>query len=85
MIAGSIWARWAARISLVEMGSQPGFHCGPTMPPSTTMVRCGACSRWASAVASMGAPTPVNTVWWSRSSRAPMTARSSLALTSDAG
>src|SRR5439155_592543 len=50
VIAGSIWARWAARISLVEMGSQPGFHCGPTMPPSITMVRCGACRRGAGVV-----------------------------------
>src|SRR5262249_48250547 len=51
------------------------------MPPSTTMVRRGACRRWASAVASIGAPTPVNTVWPSRSSRAPMTASSSLVVT----
>src|SRR5262245_30912802 len=48
------------------------------MPPSTTIVRLGAWRRWASAVASIGAPTPVNTVWPSRSSRAPMTASSSL-------
>src|SRR5438128_2515501 len=33
----------------------------------------------------MGAPTPVNTVWLSRSSRAPITASSSLAVTAGVG
>src|SRR6266545_7032155 len=81
VIAGSIWARWAARISLVEMGSEPGFHLGPTMPPSMTMVRRGACMRWARPEASMGAPTPAKTVVLSSSSRAPITASSSLEVT----
>ena len=61
-MAGSICAWYAARISFVEMGSHPGRHWGPTMPPSTTMVSRGACRRCASAVASIGAPTPVKTV-----------------------
>src|SRR5262249_14521018 len=38
----------------------------------------------ARAVAIIGAPTPVNTVWPSRSSRAPMTASSSLTDAADA-
>ena len=36
-------------------------------------------------LAVMGAPTPVNTVWLSRSSRAPKTASSSVAVTADVG
>ena len=50
-------------------------------PPSTIMVSRGAWVRWASTEAIMGAPTPVNTVVSLRSSRAPITASSSFAVT----
>ena len=78
---GSICARWAARISLVEIGSRPGLIWGPMMPPSITMVSFGAWRCWASAAASSGTPTPANTVVSSLSSREPMTASSSLGVT----
>ncbi len=65
----------------MEIGSSPGFHMGPMTPPSTIMVSRGAWVRWASTEAIMGAPTPVKTVVLSRSSRAPITASSSLAVT----
>ena len=42
VMPGSIVARRAARISLVEIGSRPGAICGPTMPPSITIVSRGA-------------------------------------------
>ena len=74
---GSIWARWAARISLVEIGNRPGLICGPMIPPSITIVSFGACRCCASAAASKGTPTPANTVVSSLSSREPMTASSS--------
>src|SRR2546426_7538742 len=66
---GSIWARYAARISLVEIGSRPGLMRGPMMPPSMTMVSFGAWRCWARAAASSGTPTPANTVVSSRSCR----------------
>src|SRR5205823_3702272 len=74
---GSIWARCAARISLVEIGSRPGLMRGPMMPPSMTIVSFGACRCWASAAASSGTPTPANTVVSSRNCREPMMANSS--------
>ena len=80
MIPGSIVARWAARISLVETGSRPGAIWGPMMPPSITIVRRGAWRRLASAAASSGTPTPAKTAVSSRSWRAAITARSSAAL-----
>src|SRR5437879_3512680 len=74
---GSIWARCAARISLVEIGSRPGLMRGPMMPPSMTIVSFGAWRCWASAAASSGTPTPANTVVSSRNCREPMMANSS--------
>src|SRR5207249_1937280 len=77
VIPGSICARWAARISFVEIGSRPGLMRGPMMPPSITIVRFGAWRCCASAAASSGTPTPANTVVSSRSTREPMMAKSS--------
>ena len=79
---GSICARWAARISLVDTGSRPGRICGPMIPPSITIVSFGAWRCWASAAARSGTPTPANTVVSSLSWREPITASSSEGVTS---
>src|SRR5216684_2605149 len=73
-------ARRVQRCSLVEGGNLPGSTKAPMMPPSNRMVRPGACSRCAKVAANSGMPTPANTTWPSRSSRALITARSSLAV-----
>src|SRR6185437_1861515 len=78
----SICAPYAARISLVEIGSLPGSSVVPMMPPSRTIVRCGACRCRATAEASSGMPTPAKTTLWSASSRLAVTAISSSAVTS---
>src|SRR5437867_13452014 len=77
VIPGSIVARYAVRISFVEIGRNPGLICGPMIPPSMIIVRRGACSCCASAQATSGTPTPAKTVASSGNCRAPMTASSS--------
>src|SRR5262249_25634834 len=52
------------------------------MPPSRTIVRCGACICRATAEASSGMPTPAKTTLWSASSRLAVIAISSSAVTS---
>ena len=75
---GSICARGAVRISLVEYGSRPGTMRGPMLPPSTTMTSCGARVFCASTAATRGTPTPANTEVTPASWRAATTARSSV-------
>src|SRR5438105_287160 len=69
-----------AAISLVEMGSRPGMTSGPTTPPSTTMVRWGACVERARMEARSGVSTPAKTTLQSASSRLADTASSSSAV-----
>src|SRR5271169_124034 len=73
-------ARRVQRCSLVEGGNFPGSINAPITPPSKRMVRPGACSLCAKVAASSGMPTPAKTTCPSRSSRALITARSSLAV-----
>src|SRR5579875_275031 len=80
VIDGSSTPRRAARISLVEIGRRPGAISGPMTPPSSTIVRFGACVVWARTDASSGVPTPANTILRSSSSRAALTASSSEAV-----
>src|SRR5689334_10701970 len=77
-------ARRVQRCSLVDGGNFPGSMNAPMTPPSNRIVRPGACSRCASVAARSGIPTPANTTWPSRKSRALITAISSLALQSGA-
>src|SRR2546429_50702 len=62
------------------MGSRPGSASRPMTPPSTTIVRWGACVARASAEASSGVPTPAKTILWSARRRLEVTARSSEAV-----
>ena len=64
------------------MGSLPGSSVVPMMPPSSTMVRFGACRCRATAEASSGMPTPAKTTLWSASSRLAVIAISSSAVIS---
>src|SRR6516164_1148561 len=73
-------ARRVHRCSFVEGGNLPGSMNAPITPPSKRMVRPGACSRCARVAASSGMPTPAKTTCPSRSIRALITARSSLAV-----
>src|SRR5271156_3214266 len=75
-----ILARRVHRCSLVDGGNFPGSIKAPITPPSKRMVRPGACSLCARVAASNGMPTPAKTTCPSRSSRALITARSSLAV-----
>src|SRR5208282_859016 len=75
-----ILARRVHRCSLVDGGNLPGSINAPITPPSKRMVRPGACSLCARVAASNGMPTPAKTTCPSRSSRALITARSSLAV-----
>src|SRR5271156_394698 len=79
-----ILARRVHRCSLVDGGNFPGSIKAPITPPSKRMVRPGACSLCARVAASSGIPTPAKTTCPSRSSRALITARSSLAVQAEA-